>query len=167
MRAWAGRAVDVTAQLGDRALIAAALAVRALAGAVGGRAAEGHAHRAGAVELIDALSDESSPGASTRSAHLATAELYLDRFAAAGPHAERALRIGRATGQGDLFPLIVPMLGRALWVQGRMAESGEVLDGAIAGSAAAWTTSKALPEPLQPLLRGVRGRRHRGGACHC
>ena len=42
------------------------------------------------------------------------------------------MRIGRATGQGDLFPLIFPMLGASLWIQGRMKESGEVLDGAIA-----------------------------------
>ena len=134
MRSWAGRAVDVTAQLGDRALIAAALAARALAGAVGGRAAEGRGHRAEAAELIDALSDEELGRRLGALAHLATAELYLDHFAAAGAHAERALRIGRATGQGDLFPLIVPMLGASLWIQGRMAESGEVLDGAIAAA---------------------------------
>ena len=41
------------------------------------------------------------------------------------------MTIGRATGQGDLFPLILPMLGTALWVQGRVAEAGEVFDGAI------------------------------------
>ena len=134
MRAWAGRAVDVTAQLGDRALIAAALAVRALAGAVSGRAAEGRAHLAEAVELIDALSDDELGRRLDALAHLATAELYLDHFTAAGLHAERAVRIGRATGQGDLFPLIVPMLGASLWIQGRMAESGEVLDGAIAAA---------------------------------
>jgi DNA-binding NarL/FixJ family response regulator len=41
------------------------------------------------------------------------------------------LAIGRATGQGDVFPLIFPMLGMALWVRGRMAESGDLLDGAV------------------------------------
>ena len=134
MRAWAGRAVDATALLGDRALIAAALAVRALAGAVGGRTAEGQAHRAEAAALIDVLSDDELGRRLDALAHLATAELYLDQFAAIVPHAERAVRIGRATGQGDLFPLIVPMLGASLWIQGRMAESGEVLDGAIAAA---------------------------------
>ena len=63
--------------------------------------------------------------------HLATAEMYLDQFEASGRHAERALAIGRATGQGDLFPLTVPILGTALWMQGRMAESAEVIDGAV------------------------------------
>ena len=134
MRAWAARAVDAAAQLGDRALIAGALAVRALAGAVGGTAAEGQAHRAEAANLIDALSDDELAGRLDALAHLATAELYLDHFTAIEPHAERAVRIGRATGQGDLFPLIFPMLGASLWIQGRMKESGEVLDGAIAAA---------------------------------
>jgi DNA-binding CsgD family transcriptional regulator len=134
MRAWGARAVGAAGQHGDRALIAAALAVRALAGAVSGTAAEGQAHRAEAAELIDRLSDDELGDRLDALAHLATAEFYLDHFTAAGSHAERALRVGRATGQGDLFPLIVPMLGGSLWVQGRMAESGEVLDGAIAAA---------------------------------
>ena len=134
MRAWGARAVDAAAKLGDRALIAAALAVRALAGAVGGTAAEGHAHRAEAVAYVDDLPDHELARRIDALVHLATAEFYLDHFAAVGPHAERALTIGRATGRGDLFPLIVPMLGGSLWVQGRMAEAGEVLDGAIAAA---------------------------------
>ena len=134
MRAWASRAVDAAAPLDDQALIAAALAVRALASAVGGRAAEGQAYSAEAATLIDGLADDELDARLDALAHLATAEFYLEHFAAAGSHAERALRIGRATGKGDLFPLIVPMLGGSLWVRGRMAEAGEVLDGAIAAA---------------------------------
>ena len=84
--------------------------------------------------LIDGLADDQLGGRLDALAHLATAEFYLENFAGAGSHAERALRIGRATGKGDLFPLIVPMLGGSLWVRGRMAEAGEVLDGAIAAA---------------------------------
>ena len=84
--------------------------------------------------LIDGCRDDELGSRLDALAHLATAEFYLDHFTAAGPHAERALRIGRATGKGDLFPLIVPMLGGSLWVRGRMAEAGEVLDGAIAAA---------------------------------
>ena len=134
MRAWASRAVDTAEPLGDQALIAAALAVRALASAVGGRAAEGRTYCAEAATLIDGIADDELESRLDALAHLATAEFYLDHFTAAGPHAERALRIGRATGKGDLFPLIVPMLGGSLWVRGRMAEAGEVLDGAIAAA---------------------------------
>ena len=134
MRAWASRAVDAAALLDNQALIAAALAIRALASAVGGRAAEGQAYSADAATLIDGLADDQLGGRLDALAHLATAEFYLENFAEAGSHAERALRIGRATGKGDLFPLIVPMLGGSLWVRGRMAEAGEVLDGAIAAA---------------------------------
>jgi DNA-binding CsgD family transcriptional regulator len=134
MRAWASRAVDAAALLDNQTLIAAALAARALASAVGGRAAEGRAYSAEAATLIDRLADDQLGGRLDALAHLATAEFYLENFEGAGSHAERALRIGRATGKGDLFPLIVPMLGGSLWVRGRMAEAGEVLDGAIAAA---------------------------------
>ena len=83
-------------------------------------------------------------GVSTALVHLATAEMYTDRFEASGRHAERALAIGRATGQGDLFPLIFPMLGTALWVQGRVAESARIFDDAI-DAARCWTTARGSP----------------------
>src|SRR4051794_28266679 len=134
MHAWASRAVDAAALLDEQTLIAAALAARALASAVGGRAAEGVAYSAEAAALIDGLSDDALGSRLDALAHLATAEFYLENFPATGAHAERALRIGRANGKGDLFPLIVPMLGGSLWVRGRMAEAGEVLDGAIAAA---------------------------------
>ena len=131
MRGWAARAADAAAPLGDRALLAAALGVRAVAGAFSGVIPQARAHRDEAAELIDALGDEELARRLDALVHLATAEGYLDQFAASGHHAERALVIGRATGQGDLFPLIVPMLGTALWMQGRMAESAEVIDGGV------------------------------------
>jgi len=134
MRTWADRAVDAAELLGDQALRASALAGRALASAVSGRAIEGLRYSADAAALIDGLSDEQIGGRLDALAHLATAEFYLENFAEAGSHAERALSIGRTVGRGDLFPLIVPMLGGSLWVRGRMAEAGEVLDGAIAAA---------------------------------
>jgi DNA-binding NarL/FixJ family response regulator len=134
MRARAEQAVDAAELLGDQALVAAALAGRALASAVGGRAAEGLRYSVDAAALIDGLADDEIAERVDALAHLATAEFYLESFAKAGAHAERALRIGRALGKGDLFPLIVPMLGGSLWVRGQMAEAGEVLDGAIAAA---------------------------------
>ena len=131
MRGWAARAVDAAPPLGDRALTAAALAVAATAAAFGGAIAEGASYREEAAGLIDELSDEELARRLDALAHLAAAEIGLDLFEAAGRHGERALAIGRATEQGDVFPLIIPMLGMALWVQGRMAESAEVLDGAV------------------------------------
>jgi DNA-binding NarL/FixJ family response regulator len=81
--------------------------------------------------MVDGLSDDELARNLGGLVHLATAEMYLDLFEHSGRHAGRALEVGRATGQGDLFPLIFPMLGTSLWVQGRMAESAEVFDGAI------------------------------------
>ena len=131
MRDWAARAADAAAPLGDQALIAGVLGVRALAGALSGAIPEARAQRDEAAALIDTLGDEEVARRLDALVNLATAEMYLDQFDASGRHAERALGIGRATGQGDLFPLTVPILGTALWMQGRMAESAEVIDGAV------------------------------------
>ncbi len=131
MSAWAGRAVEKALPLGDRALTAAALAVSAAAAALRGAIAEARSHSEHAAELIDALSDAELARRLDSLVHLATAELYLDQFQASVRHGERALAIGRATGHGALFPLIFPMLGTALWVQGRMAESEDVLERAV------------------------------------
>ena len=84
--------------------------------------------------MVDALSDGELARHLGALTDLATAEMYLDLFEPSARHAERALTIGRATGQGDLFPLVFPMLGTSLWVQGRVAEAAEVFDGAIEGA---------------------------------
>jgi DNA-binding CsgD family transcriptional regulator len=131
MRGWAGRAVAAASSLGERGLLAAALSARAWAGAVAGDGHQAQAHCDEATRLVDELPDEELAGRLDALAHLATADLYLDRFPAAARHAERALAIGRATGQGDLFPLVVAMLGGSLWVQGRPLEAGELFEGTV------------------------------------
>jgi DNA-binding CsgD family transcriptional regulator len=128
---WAERAVASATPRGDRSLLAAALAVRALGSALSGAVADARVHREDAAGVIDMLSDDEVARRLDALAHLATAEMYLDLFEPSGRHAERAVQLGRATGQGDLFPLIFPMLGTSLWVQGRMAEAAGVFDGAI------------------------------------
>jgi DNA-binding CsgD family transcriptional regulator len=49
----------------------------------------------------------------------------------ADAHAERALTLGRATGQGELFLVLYQILGRAWFVRGKLGENAELLDGAI------------------------------------
>jgi DNA-binding CsgD family transcriptional regulator len=134
MPPWAERALETAKRLDEPALTAEALAVCAAAAALSGAAGDGKAYRDAAEELADALSDEELAPRLDGLAHLALAELYLDHFEASGRHAERALAVGRATGQGDLFPTIFPLLGTALWMQGRAAEAGRVLDGAVEGA---------------------------------
>jgi tetratricopeptide (TPR) repeat protein len=130
MRGWAERAVAAAAPLGERALAAAALAIRAWAGAMAGGGDQAQTHCDEATDLADELADEELARRLATLAHLASAEVVLDRFPAATRHAQRALQIGRRTGQGELFPLVVAMLGVSLWVQGRPLEAGELFDGA-------------------------------------
>jgi DNA-binding CsgD family transcriptional regulator/tetratricopeptide (TPR) repeat protein len=130
MCVWAERAVAVAGRLPERSLLAAAVAVRAWAFAFAGDSRRAPAYGDEATALVDGLSDNEVAGRLGAIAHLASAELYLDRFAAAERHARRALQIGRATGQSDLYPVVVVMLGRSLWLQGRPIEAAALFDGA-------------------------------------
>ena len=131
MHGWAARAVATTTPLGEHSLLAAALAVRAWAAAVAAAGEQAQAHCDEATELVDELSDEELARRLDALVYLASADFFLDRFPAATRHARRALEIGRATGQGEQYPLVVVMLGASLWVQGRPVEAGELFDGAV------------------------------------
>jgi ATP/maltotriose-dependent transcriptional regulator MalT len=131
MRGWAERAVAAATQLGEHALIAAALSVRAWGGAVAGDGERAQKHCDEATELVDHLSDEEMARRLDTLAHLTGADVWLDRYSAATRHARRALEICRRTGQGEQFPLVVQMLGVSLWVQGRPLESEELFEGAV------------------------------------
>ena len=133
------------APLGDRTLMATALAARASGSALAGTAAEAQAHREEAAELIDQLSDDELAGSLDGLTHLATAEMYLDHYEAAGRHAQRALTIGRATGQGDLFPLIFPTLGRLTVGAGPHAGIRRRCSTGRSRRRASWATSTDLP----------------------
>ena len=128
---WAERAVAGATPLAELPLLAAALAVRSWAEAVTDAGRQAQTHCDETTDLIDALSDEELAQQLGALAYLASADLFLDRFEAATRHARRALDIARATGQGELFPMVVAMLGGSLWVQGRPLEAGEVFDGAV------------------------------------
>ncbi len=135
MSPWSLRAIEAAAALDDRVLIASAASMRAMAAAFRGDSpTEAQAQGDEAAKLIDALSDEELARGLDALVHLATAEMYLDRFVQAGDHAEQALAIGRATRQGERFPLIAIMLGTSLWMQGRMAESAVIFDDAVDGA---------------------------------
>ena len=128
---WAARAVAASRALEDSLLIAVSLAISARASAWGGDANGGEAMRSEAAALIDALSDDDLARRLDAVVDLAGAEIYLDRFGEAGRHAERALRVGRATGQDQLFPGINATLGVAWCMLGRLTEAAELLDAAI------------------------------------
>ena len=131
MHAWAMRARDSADELGDPSLTAAAAAALALACTCTGAIAEADGHRRHAAALIDALSDEELSSRLDAATNLATAEVYLDRYA----EAERTLCARHRGGAGDrpgaLFPILTVLLGAVTLMTGRPGEAAELLDGAV------------------------------------
>jgi DNA-binding CsgD family transcriptional regulator len=131
MHHWAGRAVDDAKHVGDRALLAAALAMPALAYATTGPVDAAQSRRAEAAALVDDLSDDELSLRPDAASWLAAAEIYLDLYAEADAHASRAQELARAKGAGDPLFRLYPILPRIWYVRGKLAEAAELLDGAI------------------------------------
>jgi DNA-binding CsgD family transcriptional regulator len=127
----AERATAAARRLGDIPMTGTALAQLALADSLIGAADRAEADRSEAAALVDSVSDEELAGHLEAAAYLAGAELYLDRYAEGESHANRALAVTRATGQGELFLLLVATLGGLLRQRGKLAESAELLDAGI------------------------------------
>jgi DNA-binding CsgD family transcriptional regulator len=131
MALWVERAVSAAERLGDPALTAAAHAMATLAGAWSGNVEQAEVARATAVRCVDQLTDAELATRLDAAANLAAAELYLDHFEEASRHAERVIAVGRATGQGQLFPAMHAVLCTSLLMHGRLAEAADLLDGAL------------------------------------
>ena len=129
MSRFAERALEAAEPLGDDSLIAMALGVCALACSFTGAISEAERHRDRAAAIVDTMRDDQLVARIDAAAHLAAAEIYLDRYRDAGEHAERALAVGRATG--IVFPTLVPTVGTAYFMRGRFTEAAEVLDGGV------------------------------------
>jgi ATP/maltotriose-dependent transcriptional regulator MalT len=134
MSEWAERALSTARPLGDRPLAAAAVAVCAFASATSGATPEAEAHRSEAAALVADLDDHELALRLDAAANLAGAELYLDRYEDAGAHADRAISVGRATGQSEFIPLPYSILGQVKLLRGQLAEAGELLDNAVEGA---------------------------------
>ena len=131
MHGWAESALEVARQLGDAPLTAAALAELALADSMTGAPERAESNRSDAAALVDSLSDDELARHVEAAAWLAGVELYLDRYADADVHANRALAVARATGQGEHFLLLVATLGGVWRQRGKLTEAAELLDGGI------------------------------------
>ena len=134
MRTWAERALSTARPLGDRPLTAAAVALLAFASATRGATPEGEAQRSEAAALVANLDDDELALRLDAAANLAGAELYLDRYEEAEAHAERAIAVGRATGQSEFIPLPYSILGQVKLLRGQPAEAAELLDNAVEGA---------------------------------
>ena len=141
-------------RLGDAPLTAAALAVLALADSMTGAAERAEADRHEAAALVDSLSDDELARRIDAAAWLAGAELYLDRYAEAEAHAERALAVARATGQGELFLVLIADSWARCWrTRGKLAEAAELLGRRDRSGAPAGQHAGARVEPVRPLRR--------------
>jgi DNA-binding CsgD family transcriptional regulator len=134
MREWAERALSTARLLDDRPLTAAAVAVLTFASAASGATAEAEARCPEATAVVAALDDAELARRLDAAVNLAGAELYLDRYAEAQSHAERALSVARATGQSEFIPLADSILGQVKLLRGNLAEAAEVLDIAVEGA---------------------------------
>ena len=130
-RRWSERALDAARSLGDDGAIADAAAILALALAFTGDVAAGQERRAEAERLLAAMAEERLGDHLQALNNLAGAGMYLDRLREGLEHAERSVALARATGQGHLYPALVPILGTLLTLRGRLAEAAELEDGAI------------------------------------
>jgi DNA-binding CsgD family transcriptional regulator len=131
MREWGERALATTRGLSEPAITAASTAVLAVAAAFTGAVPDARTYSTETAALVDAMTDCELGLRLDALANLATAELYLHRYGDAGAHAQRGLAIARATGQGDMSPILVPVLSHVLHTTGCVAESAALLDGAV------------------------------------
>jgi DNA-binding CsgD family transcriptional regulator len=131
MYEWGRRAVNAARQLHNRPLLAAALADCAYAATLNGAMKQAAQLRTEATELVDSLPDDELALRLDAVVNLGATELDLECYTDAGDHAERAMAIGRETGQSDLVPVLVYCLAWVTRRRGQLAESGELLDGAV------------------------------------
>ena len=131
MREWGEQALAAAQDLSEPSLTAASTAVLAVAAAFLGAVVDAKVRSSEAAALVDALGDDELGLRLDALANLATAELYLHRYEHAGEHAQRGLVIARATGQGDISPILIPVLSHVLHTTGRIAESENLLDEAV------------------------------------
>jgi len=127
----AAQALETAKPLGDAPLIATAAAALAWGTALCGLVPDAEKYRDEATVLVDALSDHELAARLDSAVHLAGAELYLDRFAAAGVHAKRVIAVARSTGQPAFVPFAFMVLAWVRMLRGELEDGAEELDAAI------------------------------------
>ena len=130
MRENAQRAVEVVAELDNRPLAAGAVGLLSLAQVFCGAMGDAAATMDHGAALLDQMPDDELARSRRSSNNLAPAELYSDRYEAAAKHAERALAVARATGQGQFLPTLF-WAGVIRTGCGRLTEGADLLDTAV------------------------------------
>jgi DNA-binding CsgD family transcriptional regulator len=131
MRSWAERAVALADRMGDPLLQAAGTAAAARGFAFSGSPELARPVRDRAARLVDGFSDAELARGLDAIVDLAGAELYTHRFADASRHAQRALAVGRATGQHQAFPVAFAILGITWMFTGHLRGAFDPLEGNV------------------------------------
>jgi ATP/maltotriose-dependent transcriptional regulator MalT len=158
MQAWGRRAIETARAVDDTPLLAAGCGLLAFAATLTLAIDEAERARAESAELIDAMSDAEAALRLDAISHLAGADFYLCHYEDGLRHARRGLAIARSTGQGELFPILIQVLGNLLFTTGRVAEAVELLDGALESA----RTSGSVPSVVWTLLNRGYAAYHAG-----
>jgi DNA-binding CsgD family transcriptional regulator/tetratricopeptide (TPR) repeat protein len=124
-------ALETARALGDRALIGAAASALSMSEAGAGHIEDAREHLEEAVAHVDSVSDAELAPHQEALCYLAWAENYLERYEEAIAHADRGIRIGRATGEGRVLAPMMLVKGYPFEMQGRMTEAVELCETAV------------------------------------
>ncbi|MDX8152414.1 AAA family ATPase [Patulibacter brassicae] len=127
----AAEALDAARQAGDAPHELAALGALAWAGLLQDRVDDAREHWDAGDALAATLSDDALAVRLDGLHFLTLAAMYLERFAALIRHAERGMRVARATRQGALLPVLALGRGYATAMLGRLPEARRILDDAV------------------------------------
>ena len=167
MEDWARRALVAAKHLDDMPRAAAAAAVVALACAVECAKERADADCSEAAALVDGLSDDELAGRPDAISYLAYAELLLERFPQTGKHADRAIALARATGQGEQLPLLVSTRAIVWLLHGGLTEARAVLDDAVEAARLSNSARGMAWVHLEPVRDRARSRGPRTRTCRC
>jgi DNA-binding NarL/FixJ family response regulator/tetratricopeptide (TPR) repeat protein len=121
-------ALETARALGDRALIGAAASALSMSEAAAGHIDPAREHLEEALAHVDSVSDAELAPYQESLCYLAWAENYLERYEDAIAHADRGIRIGRATGEGRVLAPMMLVKGFPFEMQGRMREAVELCE---------------------------------------
>jgi ATP/maltotriose-dependent transcriptional regulator MalT len=124
-------ALETARSLGDRALIGAAASALSVAEASAGHIDDAREHLEEALAHVDVVSDAELAPYQECLCYLAWAENYLERYEDAIAHADRGIRIGRATGEGRVLAPMMLVKCFPFEMQGRMTEAVELCENVV------------------------------------
>jgi DNA-binding NarL/FixJ family response regulator len=131
MKGWAERLITAAEQMQAPMLQTVGLAAAARALTFAGFPMQARPFRDRAAQIIDGTSDAELARHLDAIVHLAGAELYQHLFDDASAHAQRAIAVGRATGQFQLFPVVFAILGITWMFRGHLQPALDPLEGNV------------------------------------